>query len=183
MAGKIRGKSRGPKTLEYNNLVALDFSQLTLPVSAANTAIQSAIPLGCAFKIAAVAVNVQGAVNNTAKFNIVLDNNAEGAVGTADTYDTAGTITQAAAGTIVFATDQNLPTVSGTTQLYAPAVGEVIYPSTHALTLRVVTGAGQTGIVNVVLYGVFVDINATNPEAQTTAGGAPHTYQFGVDPL
>lgn len=183
MPGKIRGKSRGPKTLEYNNVVALDFSQITLPVSAANTAIQAAIPLGCAFKIASVAVNVQGAVNNTAKFNIVVDNSAEGAVGTADNFDTTGAVTSAAAGTVVFSADQNLPTVSGTTQLFLPSVGEVIYPAGHALTLRVVTGAGQTGIVNIVLYGVFVDVNQNAPQAQTTADGAPHTYQFGVDPL
>ena len=183
MPGKIKAKTRRPKELLYDTLVPLDFSQLTLPSSAANTAIQTAIPLGAAMKIAAVAINVQGAVNNTAKFNIVLDNNAEGTVGTADSFDTTGVITTAPAGTVVFSSDQNIPTSSGSTLVVNPTVGEVIYPAGHALTLRVVTGAGQTGIINVVVYGKFIDVNITSPEAQTTAGGAPHSYQFGVDPL
>lgn len=183
MPGKIRAKKRSPKELRYDVLIPMDFTQLTLPSSAASTAIQSVIPLGVAMKIAAVAVNVQGAVNNTAKFNIVLDNNAEGTVGTADNFDTTGNITLAPAGTVVFSADQAFPTASGTTQVFQPTVGEVIYPSGHSLTLRVVTGASQTGIINVTVYGKFLDVNQTDPEAQTTAGGAPHTFQFGVDPL
>lgn len=183
MPGKIRGKERDPKELRYGNLVPLDFTDLTLPASNANTVVQAAIPLACAFKIAAVGITSQTAVNNAATFNIVLDGNAEGSVGTADNYDTTGAVTLAAAGTKVFSADTAIPTSANGTSVVLPAVGEVIYPAGHALTLRVVTGGSQTGKISVQVYGRFVDINPTNPQADTTAGGAPHTYQFGVDPL
>ncbi|MGH7745051.1 MAG: hypothetical protein ACREQ5_09665 [Candidatus Dormibacteria bacterium] len=184
MPGKTRGKIRYPKELVYDTLETMSFVPVIQTTAGAivNTTVLAVLPLASAFKVAKVAVSVYGTVAGTAAINIVVGSNPENGAGIADTYDT-GVLTVAPSQTTVFNVDQALTMTSGSTQIYTPTVPEVIYPSGMSLTLRMTASSAFTGSIQVSLYGKFTDVNPTDPQASTNAGGAPHSYTLGVDPL
>lgn len=119
----------------------------------ANTTVQARLPVPQACKIYKVVANFSAIGSGGAhSFNIVVGNGAEGSVGTTDT--------NAAAGTIVFSTDQALSGgTADTPQLYIPTNWDVIYPTQSLLTLRAVTPASTGSLTNlkVLLFVKFLD--------------------------
>lgn len=186
MPGKTRAKTgRGPKGLDYDNLVAIPFAPVTITASSpANTTIQAAIALAGTFKVFRIETVVFGTVTNTTSFNVVYGFGAEGSTPTDDTFDTTGVvnINGPTSNVKLLSADQALSTTSGTTQEWNPAVPEAMFGGKGSFTLRL-AGTTVTVTVQVTLFGKFTDANITDPAAQTTAGGAPHTFNSGTDPL
>lgn len=185
MPGKTRGKSREPKELQYGALTALTFDNIALSAaSPASNTVQAALPLASTFKIFRIETVVFGTVTNATSFDIQYGtgNYASTTVAADDTFDTTGQVNLAANNTTVMGGLQALSTTTGTVQSWNPSVPEAMYGAGGALTLRL-NGTTVTANVKVVVYGKFVDANQLDPQAQTTAGGAPHTFNAGTDPL
>lgn len=184
MPGKSRAKDRSPKSVRYDVLQTLDFGTVTFSAASPTTAtIQAAFPLASTFKVFAVAVVSSGTVTNVTSIDILYGMGAySSTTATDDTFDTTGVVNLAAANTSVLGGVQALSTTSGTTQIFRPPVPEAMYGSGNSFTVRA-SGTTVTGTFNIVLFGKFVDANQLDPQAQTTAGGAPHTFNAGSDPL
>lgn len=184
MPGKTRGKGREPKYLGYGQLQTLDLGPITLTAASPTTAtIQDAYPLNSTFKIFRIETVVYGTVTNTTSFDILYGTGAYSSTTAADdTFDTTGQVNLAAANTSVMGGVQALSTTTGTTQEWNPAVPEAMYGKGNSFTVRL-SGTTVTATIRIVLYGKFVDVNWLDPQAQTTAGGAPHTFNAGTDPL
>jgi hypothetical protein len=153
------GKSHTNKSVVFDGIIQVSFDNLATLAASSTVAMVSTIPLPMAqdFKVEHVAVTAT-AISGSPAYQIVVGTGAAGSPGTTDTA--------AIAGTTVFAAPISVSVAAGVSQTNYPSNMDVIYPASrpnsgvvaYPLTLRVVSGAGDTASnLKVTLAGKCID--------------------------
>ncbi len=173
-------KSHNQRSLEFDGIIQIPFDVVgTVSASTAVTGIQALLPLAADFKVMHVSATTS-AISGSPAIQIVSGVGTPGTVGTVDTF--------AIAGTTVFTAPVSVTAAAGTTQTYLPPVYDTVYQGSNpsipvvapALSLRIVTGAGDTASnLKVVVSGKCVDSYPAvtmDPSPSGNTGFDPSTF-------
>jgi len=173
------------EAIQYGPLIPFDFSLITLTANQTTVTVAAQQSSLVAFKVMGLSIVMLTVAGSAAvAVNLCCGTAAEGGLGPTDPLFTTGYPPTAAQmmgnGNILWATDQQLngtsAPVAGTVYNLYPVsdMWDAIWPNNLALTLRVSTGAAQTGTLQATAFVSLVDIhpdmpNAFNPFAPTNA--------------
>lgn len=176
----IHEKSHNDRSVTFNGLHQIPFDVIgTVSASTPVTTVQALLPLGADTKVLHVSATTS-AISGSPAIQIVYGTGAAGTTGTIDT--------PAVVGTTVFTAPISITAAAGVTQTINPPVFDTVYQGSnsyipvvgHPLTLRVVTGTGDTASnLKVVLAVESVDSYPAltmTPSPDGTYGFNPSTF-------
>lgn len=174
------GKNHEAFGLRYDTLETLHTFSTTVTASLTTASVVDRWPVATACKIMGVSVNTTAASPDAiSAFNICMGTGAESGEGQPDNSQ-SGTVppTVAAAGNCVFSSagapaDVAVTMAADTPQYFGvpPPGFEVIWPQNALLTLRVASGSGGTGAIQVTVLGKYYDIIPWRPSSIPNAAG------------